>query len=237
LASSEIIGEIGLILQFAGACFALFFAWHLVRTGHFAIPLLRKAVLLEGLNYFFLLPFIAAFFATPNTSVVGIEAGLSYSLQIVLVSLTFLVLYSKLRKPIKNSGQLNRWIAIAAVGFTFALWVKHFFLNLYAIQVNLADPIMFVGFLNSALTLLVAGIFLLYALLPVIRRNQNNFNARILGVAFLLIAVYFMVFIIVSLLNPSYMMFLGLTDLWALAFIIPGLGLVRSNSCSRCTTY
>lgn len=102
-------------------------------------------------------------------------------------------------------------------------------MNLYAIQVNMLDPIMFLGFLNSSLTILVAGIFLLYALLPVIRRSQNEFNARILGVAFVLIAVYFMIFIIVSLLNPSYLMFLGLTDLWALAFIVPGLGLVRSK--------
>lgn len=229
LASSEIIGEIGLIVRFAGASFALLFAWRLARNGHFVFSHLRKAVFLEGSNYLFLLPFITAFFATPNTSIITIEAGFSYTLQIVLVSLPFLVLYSKMRKPDVNLAQMGRWVAIAAVGFTFALWVKHFFMNLYALQVNLEDPILLAGLLNSVLTMFIAGIILLVVLLPVIRKHKANFNSRAVGVAFLLIGFYFVVFIVVSILSVSYLTFLSLTDLWALALIVPGLGLIRGK--------
>ena len=85
------------------------------------------------------------------------EAGLSYLLQLLLVSPAFFMLYTKMRNSNASNAELYKWGAIGAIGFTLALWVKHLLLNLYALPMSLDDPILAIGFLNSALTMLFAG--------------------------------------------------------------------------------
>src|SRR5512136_2638907 len=51
--SSELIGEVGLILRFAGACFALVFVLVLARKGRAIFSNLARAVGLEGVYYLF----------------------------------------------------------------------------------------------------------------------------------------------------------------------------------------
>jgi hypothetical protein len=177
-----------------------------------------------------MLPFIVSLFARPNTSIVNVEAGLSYLLQIALVSLPFFILYTKLKKPDLDFAQLNKWGAISIVGFTFALWVKHFLMNLYALPISFVDSVLLMGLSNSALTMLSAGLILLTAFLPVIRREKRVFNSRIVGTAFLLVGVHFLIYVVISLLNQRYMSYLGLTELWALAFLIPGIGLIAEST-------
>ena len=227
--ASELVGEVGLIVRFAGACFALAFALLLFKRRETSFSYLRKAVLFEGAYYVFILPFIVSLFARPNTSVVNLEAGLSYALQIVLVSPAFFVLYTKIKEPNLNLAELYRWGAVAIVGFTFALWVKHFLMNLYALPVSVVDPVLLVGFLNSALTMLFAGFVLLVAFLPLIRRKQLCFNIKLAGVGFVLVGLYFLVYMAVSLVNRSYLSFLGLTELWAVAFLIMGVGFLAEE--------
>lgn len=228
--ASELVGEVGLIERFAGSCFAVIFAVLLVKNRQIAFSYLRKAVLFEGAYYLFILPFIVSLFARPSTSIVNLEAGLSYALQIVLVSPVFFVLYTKMKKSSLDLTEISRWGALSIVGFTFALWVKHFLLNLYALPINLEDPVLLVGFLNSALTMLLAGVFLLVAFLPVIQRKQLGFNFRVAGVAFLLIGVYFLVYIAVSLVNQGYLSFLGLTEWWAVSFLVMGVGFLARQA-------
>lgn len=227
---SELVGEVGLIVRFAGACFAVIFGWFLVKKGEIVFSHLRKAVLFEGAYYFFILPFIVSLFARPNTSIVNVEAGLSYTLQIALVTPLFFSLYVMMKKPDLDMVQIYRRSALAIVGFTFALWVKHLLLNLYALPVNLADPVLLIGFLNSALTIFLAGVILVIAFWPLIRKKQVCFNSKPAGVAFLLVGVYFLIYLAISLLNQSYMSFLGLTELWAAAFVIPGLGFITGET-------
>ena len=224
--ASELVGEVGLIVRFAGACFAVAFAWMLVKNGELVASRLRKAVLFEGMYYLFILPFIVSLFARPNTSVVNVEAGLSYVLQIALVSSTFFVLYLKLKKPRLDFGQVYPWGAIAVVCYVFALWVKHLLMNLYALPINLADSVLQIGLLNSAFTLLLGGLVLLLAFLPAIREGELRFNSRVAGVGFLLVGLYFLVYVVISMLNQSYLSYLTLTELWAISFIIPGIGLL-----------
>ena len=227
--ASELTGEVGLTLRFAGACFAIAFALMLVAKRQKNFTLLRKAVLFEGTHYLFTLPFIIFFFARPNTSIAHIEAGLSYLLQIVLVTPAFLVLYTKMKKQNLDNTELYKWIAIAIVGYTFALWVNHFFLNLYALPISLANPILLTGVLNSTFTILLAGLILSITLLPIIRKKQFNFNSKTLGAAFVLVGIYFVIYVAISFFNRSYMWFLTLTELWAISFVIMGVGFLAEK--------
>ena len=227
--SSELVGEVGLALRFVGASFFLVFGWVLFRKKEFAFSYLRKAVLLEGAYYLFNLPFIVSLFARPNTSLVNMEAALSYTLQIILVTPAFCKLYTKLKKPTLDAAQLFKWGAIAIIGFTFALWAKHFLLNLYALPIDFTNPTLLLGFLNSALTLLVAGLILIVSFLPAIRSQKLSFNSKAVGAAFLLIGVYFAIYVLISLLNQRFMNFLVLTELWAIAMLILGVGFLVNN--------
>ncbi len=224
--ASELVGEVGLIVRFAGACFAVVFAWALAGSGKLVWGHLRKAVLFEGAYYLFILPFIVSLLARPNTSIVNVEAALSYVLQIALVSTTFLALHFKLKTRQLDLGQVYRWGSVAIVGYVFALWVKHLLMNLYALPINLADPVLQVGLLNSAFTLLFGGLVLLLAFLPVIRDGEWRFNSRVAGVGFFLVGLYFLVYVVISVLNKSYLSYLTLTELWAVSFVILGLGLL-----------
>jgi hypothetical protein len=227
--SSELIGEVGLALRFVGACSALAFALLLVRKGRAIFSHLRRAVLLEGAYYLFNLPFIISLFARPNTSTVNVEAGLSYALQILFVSPAFLILHSKMKKPNISGAELYRWGAVAVVGFTFGLWVKHFLLNLYALPISLSDPVLVVGLLNSVFTMLIAGLILVIGFLPVIRKESKEFNSKLVGLGQLLIGIYILVYLLISFLNARYMSFLGLTDLWVIAFLISGVCFIRKH--------
>jgi hypothetical protein len=223
--ASELIGEVGLALRFIGACFALAFASVFAAKGQTVFSHLRKAVLLEGAYYVFNLPFIVSLFARPNTSIVNVEAGLSYLLQLLLVSPAFLMLYTKMKTPNPSAkGDYYKWGAIGAIGFTLALWVKHFLLNVYALPINLENPALTIGFLNSALTMLFAGLILTIALFPIVGKKRLNYNQKLVGTAFLLIGVYFIIYIAIATVDQRYSSFLSLTELWAIAFIIPGIG-------------
>ena len=228
--SSELIGEVGLAIRFVGSCFALAFASILVVKGRTIISYLRKAVLFEGAYYLFNLLFIVSLFARPNTSIVNVEAGLSYLLQLVLVSPAFLMLYLKMKKSNTDVAQLGKWGAIALIGFIFALWVKHFLMNLYALPISLVDPVLLAALLNSALTMLFAGLIGVIALLPVIREKQLNYSSKLVGVALLLVGLHFIIYAVISTVNQHYSSFLYLTELWAIAFIIPSISLIAKTN-------
>ncbi len=228
--SSELIGEVGLILRFAGACFALVFVSFLARKGEAIFSNLSRAIVLEGNYYLFNLPFIVSLFARPNTSIINIEAGLSYALQILFVAPAFLVLYFTIRN--RNSARLDlyKWGAVALIGFTFGLWVKHFLLNLYALPIDFAHPVLLIGLINSAFTMLFAGLILAIALLPIIRKESLEFSSRLVGIGLLLVGTYVLIYLLISLVNQIYLNFLTLTDVWAIAYLVAGIRLIRKRT-------
>ena len=226
---SELTGEVGLILRFVGVCFLLAFSWMLVWRGQAIYSYLRRAVLLEGIYYLFMIPFILSLYLRPDTTLVNIEAGLSYTMQIILISPAFLMLYLTLKKMPIDKAQMFKWGAIALIGYTFALWIKHFLLMIYALPFNLDNPILVVGSLNSTLTILFAGLILTVTFLPLIRRQHLSFSPRLAGVGFLLIGLHFVIYILVSLLIQRYWDFMMLTELWALAFIILSVGYISKR--------
>lgn len=225
---SELVGEIGLIVRFVGACVFVAFAWILLRRKEFSLSVFRRAVLLEGIHFLFYIPFIAYLFARPtNTaSVLTVyrETAISYTIQTVLIFSSFIALYIKTRRPNIETVQLFKWGAIAVVNYIFALWTKHFLFNLYALPIDVFNPVLLVGLLNSTLTMLIAAIILLFTSMPVIRGKTKSFNSRAIGIAFILIGVYFIIYILVALVNSGYLAFLPLTELWAISFSVLGVG-------------
>ena len=231
---SEVTGEIGLILRFGGACMFVAFAWVLLKKREFSFSVFRKAVLLEGIHYLFYIPFIVNLFTSPAGSdavlTVFYETAISYTIQTVLVFSSFIMLYTKIKPPNIESSQLRTWTAIAAVSYVFALWVKHFLFSLYALPIDFTNPVLIVGLVNSILTMLVAALTLLITLAPVIRGQTTSFSQRAVGLAFILIGAYFIIYILVAQLNSGYMAFLPLIELWAISFAVTGTGLVIERS-------
>ena len=99
---SEITGEIGLMLRFAGAVLFVAFAWALLRRKDFSFSLFRRAVLLEGVYYLFYIPFIILLSSVPANAPTALTfrlTALSYTIQTILISSSFIVLYTKTRHP------------------------------------------------------------------------------------------------------------------------------------------
>ncbi len=224
--SSELTGEVGVILRFVGACLFLAFAAILLFKKTFSMSLLRKGVLLEGIYYLFNLPFIFYLLLGMGSSTASLGAALSYAGQLLIVTPIFLKLYLTLRKPNTEPKQVAQWIALAIIAFTFALWVKHFGLALYALPpFSWGDGVLMVGFVNSALTLLVAGLVMIAAFWSTIKK-QGIFKNRLFGVALILMGVYAAVFLIVCVLSPDYAVWVSLVDWWIIIMPVLGISLL-----------
>ncbi len=226
---SELTGEVGLFLRFFGVCLLLAFAWLLFRHGKVVVSYLKRAVLFEGIYYLFMIPFILSLYLRPDTNIVNLEAGLSYTLQIVFITPAFLILFTKLRKHPTDKAELFKWGAIAVVGFTFGLWIKHFMLMLYALPVSFNSLILAVGTLNSSLTIIIGGFVLLVAFLPIIKKQTLNFDNRLAGFGFFLIALHFIIYIGVAFGSQRYWDFMMLTELWALGFLSLAVGYIAKR--------
>ncbi len=231
---SELVGEIGLIVRFVGACLFVAFALILLGRKEFSLSIFRRAILLEGTHFLFYIPFIAYLFVRPTNTAAALtvyrETAISYTIQTVLVFSSFIALYTKTRRPDIETLQLSKCGAIAVINYVFALWTKHFLFNLYALPIDVFNPGLLVGLLNSTLTMLIAAIIMLLTFMPVIRGKTTRFNSRAAGIAFFLIGVYFIIYILVALVNSGYLAFLPLTELWAISFSVLGMGFLIERS-------
>jgi hypothetical protein len=220
---SEITGEVGVILRFTGACIMLTFAFILAWKRTFSKSILRKAILLEGIYYLFNIPFIVYLFTRPY-ALVNYGAATSYLAQILLVTPIFLIFYFKLKKEKSDTTELAKWGSLAIVGFVFALWAKHFLLAIYALPLNFSNLTFTAGFLNSVLTLLVAGIILLLVLMPLYRKKSMVLNTKGLGIALIVAGLYALDFLVISLFNIQYARWISLIDWWTIVFVLLGIG-------------
>jgi hypothetical protein len=92
-------------------------------------------------------------------TMVDTYVGLSYLLQALLIVPSLLVLSQKMRNP-QNPAAIQKWAAIAASSFVFALYFKYLFLwvdTLVPLGPKQASVAASVGAANSVLTLLIAG--------------------------------------------------------------------------------
>jgi hypothetical protein len=220
--SGELIGEVGVILRFVGACYLLAFAVMLTWKKTVSWSFLRKAVLLEGIYYAFNLVFIIYLFVKGG-AFANYGAATSYLTQMLLVTPIFLTLYFKMKKNAEIQ-EIAKWGALAIIGFIFALWSKHFLLALYALPLNFSNPSFLVGFLNSALALLVAGIIMLVVLAPLYRKKSLNFNTKAFGAALIIAGLYAVFFVVIALFTPEYRSWITLIDWWTIVLVVLGIG-------------
>jgi len=219
--TSETYGEVGLILRFAGALFFVTFAVALLRRKP-SLTFLKWGVLLEAIQYLFLIPFITQWVVFS-----GLAARLtiiSFSLQILLITPTMLMLYLRLKRPQVSQTAVLRASAVSAVAFMFAMWIKHFLFNLYALPIDFSSPVLTVGFANSAVTLLVSALILTAVFLPLFRGKSTTFSFRGAGAALIVTGLYFVVYLAIAVVNMGYQSFLFLTELWMISLIIAGAG-------------
>ena len=230
---SEYSAEVGLILRFVGSCLFVAFAAYLLWKDEFRLSTVRKAVLLESTFYLFNIPFDINHLIRPTTNpatrTIYYETTVSYILQLVLISTTFLLLYYKMRQPNIQRMQLLKYGAIAATAFSFGLWVKHFFFNLYALPINFNNPVLIASFLNSTVTILIAALIIFLTLMPVIRGKTTTFNQKTFGVGLILIGVYFIIYLILCTLNSTILAFLPLIELWAVLMPVLGIAFIIKN--------
>jgi hypothetical protein len=190
--------------------------------------LLRKAVLLEGIYYLFNIPFIIYLFVKPY-AFANYGAAISYSTQILFVTPIFLNLYSKIKSKNFEMTKVAKWGALAVTGFIFALWAKHFLLAIYALPLNFSKLAFVIGFLNSALTLLMAGIIMVIVLMRVYKRKSTSFNTKAFGAALVLAGLYATIFVLIALFNIEYMRWISLIDWWTVSFVVLGIGFLIIN--------
>ncbi|HUU86435.1 MAG TPA: hypothetical protein VMX17_01610, partial [Candidatus Glassbacteria bacterium] len=153
-------------------------------------------------------------------------AAASYTAQLLFVTPIFLVFYGKLRSDNIDRSEIAKWSALGVTGFIFGLWIKHFMLAVYAIGIDFSSVSYMVGSLNSALTLLTAGIILIAVFMPLFKKISTNYNAKVLGVAFFAAGLYATIYLAVALVNEQYMNWLSLIDWWTIIFIGLGLGFI-----------
>lgn len=228
----ELIGEIGLVIRIAGAAFFLAFSLALLRKNTFSLTYLRRSVLLEGIYYVFNLPAtIFLFIAAPQITagyIAGIGAAVSFTVQMLIVTPVFLKFYFKLKNPSTELQEIKRWTALAIISFVFALWFKHFMLAMYAMPFSF-NPVITVGFLNSAVTLLAAALLMVVAFLPWIRKQSMPFNSKLLGVALCLMGLYSVVFVGCAFLVDDYLRWFNLIDLWLISLPVLGFSILRKK--------
>jgi hypothetical protein len=218
------------ILRFVGACLFVAFTAVLLFKKTFSVSLLRKSILLEGVYYLFNLPSII-YLLTGPMSTPTFDAAISYVAQLLLVTPIFLKLYLTLRKPSFGSLDAARWIAAAIIGFTFALWVKHFALALYALPPFTAgDAVLMVGFVNSAVTLLTTAVLMAAAFFPVLKKQSLTVKGKWFGAGLVLMGVYVAVFLLVSVFSPAYWIWISLIDWWIIVMPVLGVSLLTKNS-------
>lgn len=232
--ASELTGEVGVVLRFIGAFFFLAFTYTLIKKKLVSWSLIKKAVLLEGIYYLLNFPFITYLIVraltSPDASSAAIltyyGAATSYAAQTLFVTPIFLMFYRQLGSNSIDRSEIAKWSTLAVTGFIFGLWIKHFMLSVYTMGIDFSSVSYVVGSLNSVLTLLIAGILLIAVFMPLYKKTSTNYNAKVLGVAFIAAGLYATFYLAVALVNEQYMNWLSLIDWWTIIFIVLGLGFI-----------
>jgi hypothetical protein len=188
---------------------------------------LRWALVLTAVFYLLLLPSSIHHLVgvASGWPMVDIGVGLSYMLQALLIAPALLLLAKKLGKP-QAKSQIQRWAAIAASLFVFALWFKYIFLwwDTLLPRTPVENIVGWFGAANSIVTLLAAGIVAGFAASAFLSRG--TFSRKLWGLALVLVGGFFLINSLVALFVPAYAWFWYLTDFWMLTLPVLGAALL-----------
>ena len=226
----EAAGSLGVYVRLAGGLLAVQTAWLFAKGSHRTSGKLCKVLLLESIYFLLLLPSGINHVVTSVTNPGGffnMYTGISFLLQPLLI---FPALFMASRK-LKESPDKNvhvKWLGIAAVFYVFGLWVKHSLMWVYALVplgTQQSSYINDVGSANSLFTLFVAGVVAVAAYLMFEQKKKLGIN--LMGIALVLVGLYFVIYGLVSAWVPVYRSFLVLTEFWLIVLPILGITLVK----------
>jgi hypothetical protein len=231
----EYTGFLGLLVRFAGASYALYATYLLLRKDQAQTKAAEKAsdaLVLEGLYFLSFIPavvFLLRFSALPQTSNLCLSGA--FIAQMTLNSPALIWLALQLRKHSRETMGLIKAASLAAMNYTIALWVTYIlkwtemtalegFNWLFSFPRSL-------GFLNTASILslsalsAVAGAHSLRR--PVIGNAVRWFglSATLTGVHTAIYTIYCAIFNVVQ--------FIQFGELWTLPLIALGLYLLLKN--------
>jgi hypothetical protein len=232
--TQEVAGSIGAYIRLIGAIFAVSFAVHFYRRKPSYLNMLSKALLFESLYFLLFIPVVINHFigSTISTSpFLNFNTGLSYLIQIILISPPLFILSLKLKSSSKEASTLS-WAFIATPLYLFAVWIKHFFMWLYGVLPMQTQPTLMdtVGTINSLMTLLLAAITVGIACFMIKTNNwKPKMRIYLLSLAAMFAGAYFVIYDFVSIFSPIYSAYLLLTDVWMVSLLVLGIALFYDN--------
>ena len=232
----EIAGSIGSYLRLIGAVLAVSCAALYFRNNAKYLGRLRLVFLFESFYFLLLLPSAINHLAgsvISTSDFLNFYTGVSTLLQGVLVFPPLFMLSRKLKNQ-QNYQEVKKYAILAAPLYVFGFWVRHGFLWVYALSSSAplqAGSFEFVGFLDSWMTLLVAGIVTTFACFAF--KQKKKFNQTLAAAAITLVGLYFVIYDLVSLWLPVYRAFIPLTDFWMVTLPLLGVALLFPVDTSR----
>lgn len=213
----EISASIGVYLRLAAGAFAVYSAFLLLKNDKRFLKNAKKMLLLESLYFALLIPAginqLVGYFISSGPFL-NINAGVSALLQALLIFPPLFILSRRLKEPIGDASNV-RLAGFAASMYLFGYWLKHGFIWLIAFYPSAqANPLEIVGFVNSWLTLLLAAILMTVAWVTC--KHKKTFFAG----ALICVAVYFLIYLLVSVWLPLYFSFLPLTEFWLVSLLV-----------------
>ena len=228
--TQEVAGSIGAYIRLIGAIFAVSFAVLFYRRKPTYLNMLSKALLFESLYFLLFIPVVINHFIGSIISTspfLNFNTGLSYLIQIILISPPLFILSLKLKRSSKETSTLS-WALIATPLYLFAVWIKHFFMWLYGVLPMQTQPTLMdtVGTVNSLVTLPLATITAGIACFMIKTNNwKPKMRIYLLSLAVMFAGTYFVIYDFISIFSPNYSAYLLLTDVWMVTFLVLGIAL------------
>jgi hypothetical protein len=232
--TQEVAGSIGAYIRLIGAIFAVSFAVLFYRRKPTYLNMLSTALLFESLCFLLFIPVVINHFIGSIISTspfLNFNTGLSYLIQIILISPPLFILSLKLKRSSKGASTLS-WVLIATPLYLFAVWIKHVFMWLYGVlpmqtQPTLTDTL---GTVNSLVTLFLAAITAGIACFMIKTNNwKPKLRIYLLSLAVMFAGIYFVIYDFISIFSLNYGAYLLLTDVWMVTFFVLGLALFYDN--------
>ena len=227
----EFASSIGIYLRFFCGIFAVSSAYLFNKNDSRYINRFSKVLFFESLYFVLFIPsginHVILSFSEFTFVGFNLYTGASFLLQGLILFPTLFLLSRKLTG--NKTIVPHRVIGIAAVLYVFVMWIKHAFFWFFALSPlggqsgSLFETF---GAVNSLLTLLIAGLVLVFTCLPLMRKTKK-INLRFIGTTLILIGSHFVIYLIISVWVSVYWSFLPLTEFWMVSLLIPGFITLR----------
>ena len=227
---------IGEVLRFIGVSLAFFLilmAWGPKPRPFSSIKKsVATAIIFEGM-YFLSLLLISILYLVRGTYIV---LGISYMLQVLLVSPVLLFLSLKIWRYDENTKiNLSKWVGLSAVGYLTGIWVNNVF-RWFSMTAStdisfLLTGINAFGFFSTIITLSLAVFSAAAGYYFLSKKGNDELSAKLFAVALILVGVNFVNFLLVTAVTNAWR-FVLLTEIWPITFLGLGVSMLKRSGAS-----